>query len=73
MYVKQLLEEKYGEKFVQEGGLQVTTTLDLKLQNMAQKIVKDEITKNGKALLMSNGSVVIQNTRTGEILALVGS
>ncbi|MCH8821600.1 PBP1A family penicillin-binding protein, partial [Patescibacteria group bacterium] len=73
LYVKQILEEKYGEKFVQEGGLQVTTTLDLKLQNMAQKVVKDEIKKNGKSLRMSNGSVVIQNTKTGEILAMVGS
>lgn len=73
LYVKQILEEKYGVKFVQEGGLQVTTSLDLKLQNMAQKVVKDEIKKNGKALQMSNGAVVIQDTKTGEILALVGS
>jgi penicillin-binding protein 1C len=73
LYVKQLLEERYGEKLVQEGGLQVTTTLDLKLQTMAQKVVKDEVKKNGKSLVMSNGAVVIQNTKTGEILALVGS
>jgi len=73
LYVKQILEEKYGEKLVQEGGLQVTTSLDLKLQTMAQKVVKDEIAKNGKSLLMSNGAVVIQDTKTGEILALVGS
>ena len=73
LYVKQLLEERYGEKLVQEGGLQVTTSLDIKLQSMAQKVVKDEVKKNGKALRMSNGAVVIQNTKTGEILAMVGS
>ena len=28
LYIKQILEEKYGTKLVQEGGLQVTTTLD---------------------------------------------
>ena len=73
LYIKQILEEKYGPKLVQEGGLQVTTSLDLKLQNMAQKVVKDELKKNGKSLRMSNGAIVIQNTKTGEILALIGS
>ena len=73
LYVKNLLEEKYGEKLVQEGGLSVITTLDIKLQDKAQKIVADEIKTNGKRLLMSNGAAVVQDTRTGEILALVGS
>ena len=73
LYVKQLLEEKYGTKLVQEGGLQVTTTLDLKLQNMAQKAVAENIRLNGKAYEMSNGAAVIENTKTGEILAMVGS
>ncbi len=73
IHVKNLLEEKYGAKLVQEGGLKVTTSLDLKLHNMAQKIVSDEIKTNGSALRMSNAAAIIENTKTGEILAMVGS
>ncbi len=73
LFVKQQLEEKYGVRLVEEGGLQVTTTLDLKLQNMAQKAVADNIKTTGKALRMSNGAAMIENTKTGEILAMVGS
>ena len=37
-YVQQLLEERYGERVVQQGGLRVTTTLDLELQEKASLI-----------------------------------
>lgn len=73
IHVKNLLEEKYGAKFVQEGGLKVTTSLDYKLQQKAQKIVADELKANGKYFEMDNGSAVVQDTQTGEILAMVGS
>ncbi len=72
IYVKNLLEQKYGEKRVLQGGLQVTTTLDLDIQNQAQKVVTDQINK-AKALKVGNGAAVVENTKTGEILALVGS
>ncbi|OGY23432.1 MAG: hypothetical protein A2172_04355 [Candidatus Woykebacteria bacterium RBG_13_40_15] len=72
IYVKTLLEEKYGPRLVQEGGFQVTTTLDLKLQDMAQKAVTDQVAAE-KYLTVSNGAAVIENVKTGEILAWVGS
>jgi penicillin-binding protein 1C len=72
IYVKNLLEEKYGAKLVQEGGLKVTTTLDIKLQNMAQKAVKDQVAAE-KHLQVSNGAAAIQNVRNGQVLAWVGS
>ncbi len=37
MYVKDQLTEKYGQRMVEQGGLRVKTTLDLDLQNAAQK------------------------------------
>src|SRR3990167_8758904 len=72
IYVKNLLEEKYGTQLVQEGGLNVTTTLDLKLQDMAQKSVRDQVAAEA-SLRVGNGAAVIENTKTGEILAWVGS
>lgn len=71
-YVKRLLTERYGEKVVEQGGLRVTTSLDLDLQREAEKIVKEEIEK-AKGLHITNGAVVVLDPQTGEILSLVGS
>jgi len=72
MYVKELLVQKYGEKAVENGGLEVTTSLDLNLQEAAQKIVNEEVKKLGD-LHITNGAAFITNPKTGEILAMVGS
>jgi len=72
IYVKTLLEEKYGARLVQEGGLNVTTSLDIKIQDMAQAAVRDQVAAE-KYLRVSNGAAVIENVKTGEILAWVGS
>ncbi len=74
IYVKKILEEKYGQEKVLQGGLQVTTSLDLNLQNLAQDVVNKQITsEQNRKLKVSNGAAVIEDTKTGEILALVGS
>ena len=72
VYVRSLLEEKFGEKMVEGGGLKVTTTLDFKIQEEAQKIVAEEIEKS-KDLKIGNGAAMIVNPKNGEILAMVGS
>lgn len=71
-YVKEQLLEKYGIKEVHEGGLKIWTSLDLDIQNYAQEEVKNEIDSLKKAKV-SNGAALITNTKTGEILAMVGS
>lgn len=71
-YVKELLIEQFGEEKVEHGGLQVTTTLDYKLQENAEEIVKDEVQK-ARYLNVGNGASVVLNPKNGEILAMVGS
>jgi penicillin-binding protein 1C len=71
-YIKSLLEQKYTTKEIEEGGLKVTTTLDLDIQEEAEKILKEELEKV-KDLDVSNGSVLITRPPTGEILAMLGS
>lgn len=71
-YVKSQLEELYGIKQVEEGGLQVTTTLDLAIQEQAERILKDELEKI-KNLNVSNGAILVTRPPTGEILSMVGS
>ena len=72
LYVRDLLVEQFGQRIVEQGGLQVTTTLDLDLQQEAQKIVAEEIGKLTK-LKVGNGAAVVINPKTGEILTMVGS
>lgn len=71
-YVKSELEKKYGAHEVEEGGLQVTTTLDLDIQQEAEKILREELDKI-KDLNVTNGAVLVLRPPTGEILAMVGS
>lgn len=73
MYVKQILEDKYGSNILDVGGLKVTTSLDWGLQEKAELTVKEEIDKVAKSLNISNGASVILDTNTGEILSMVGS
>lgn len=72
MYVRNLLAEQYGEDVLTQGGLEVRTTLDLDIQNMAQQAVSQEI-ETLKRLKVTNGAALVTNPKTGEILAMVGS
>jgi 1A family penicillin-binding protein len=72
MYVRQLLEDRYGPEMVESGGLRVTTTLDWELQKTAQTTVFEEISKV-ETLDITNGASVVIDTQTGEILSMVGS
>ncbi len=71
-YVKKILADRYGEELVQQGGLNVTTTLDLDLQEKSQKAVAEEIAKV-ETLHITNGAAVVMDPNTGEILSMVGS
>ncbi len=73
LYVKDLLISKYGEKEVEEGGLKVTTTLDLNIQNLAQDSVTKEVDALPKYYHVTNGAALVTDPATGEILAMVGS
>jgi 1A family penicillin-binding protein len=73
MYVEDLLAQKYGEKTLQEGGLQVTTTLDLKMQKMAEEAVAAYAEKNETKYNAKNEALVALDPKTGQVLAMVGS
>lgn len=71
-YVREQLTEKYGVKKLTEGGLKITTSLDLDLQNYAQTAVASEVAKLKKSKV-SNGAAMVIEPKTGQILAMVGS
>ncbi len=70
-YVKDQIEKEYGEALLNQG-LRVKTTLSLEIQNKIQSIVHDEIEKL-KDYDLGNSAVVVLDSQTGEILAMVGS
>ena len=72
LMVKQWLEDKYGEEQVARSGYKVTTTLDLDDQAKADAAVKKQV-GNLQYSKVTNGSAVIVDPKTGELLALVGS
>jgi 1A family penicillin-binding protein len=72
-FVEKILAERYGENAIETGGLKVTTTLDLDLQNAAQEIVSEEIASVADKYHITNGAAVVIDPATSEILAMVGS
>ena len=72
MYVKSLLAKQFGEQMVDNGGLQVTTTLNWNIEKEAEQIVRDQISKL-KIYNATNGAAVVTDPKTGEILSMVGS
>lgn len=71
-WIKDQLAKKYSEDMVEGGGLKITTTLDLKVQQQAQQIVSSEIDK-AETLGISNGAALVMDPTNGQILAMVGS
>ena len=71
-YVIRRLSETYPENYVRRGGLQVVTTLDLRLQKKAEEAVKNSIQGPGKAMGADTGAVVMLDNRTGDVVAMVG-
>jgi len=74
MYVRDWLEERFGTDLLYRGGLRVYTTLDLNMQQVAERIAPAHIARLKKdGLFVSNAALVSINPKTGEILAMLGS
>src|ERR671932_1141508 len=72
MYVRDLVEQKYGARTLYQGGLKIYTTLDLDYNDAMQQVLQDAkptIATQGA----TNAAQVAVNPKTGEILAFNGS
>lgn len=73
------LETQLGSDVIRAGGLVVTTTLDLDLQQAAETILRRHLARlqqpaaQAPARNVHNGGLVALDPLTGEVLALVGS
>src|SRR3989442_10748552 len=71
-YIVKYIKQRYGELALYEGGLTITTTLDLSTQAMADKWVKSGVHAYAKRGV-NTGAMLVMNPNDGEILAMVGS
>ncbi len=71
--VKDYLIKKYGADIVENGGLNVVTTLNPDYQKIAEDVVTKFGTINEKRYKAKNAAFVAANPKTGAIQAMVGS
>jgi 1A family penicillin-binding protein len=71
-YVRQLLEQKYGSAVLYQGGLQVYTTLDLRLQEIGERVAREQVAALANKHV-TNAALVAIRPSSGEILAMLGS
>ena len=73
-YVLRQLSKQYGDAVVAGGGLRVYTTLDYKLQQVAERAVSTNVNRADlRARNVNNGAAEVIDPATGQVLAMVGS
>ena len=72
-FVREQLEELYGVDMVENGGLQVRTTLNYELQQKAEEIIREHIEEVEEDYDASNAALVAVEAGTGKIITMVGS
>jgi 1A family penicillin-binding protein len=73
VYVRQQLEAMYGADVVANGGLRVTTTLDLDYQRLAEQLARQHVDAIAPEKNLTNAAMIAMKPATGEILAMLGS
>ena len=72
--VRAELEGTLGKATVGKGGLTVKTTLDLRIQTKLEEAMNDMFNSYVPAWAgFSNGAATVEDTKTGQIVALAGS
>jgi membrane peptidoglycan carboxypeptidase len=71
-YVVRYVRKRYGDQALYEGGLTITTTLDLGTQAMADRWVKSGVRTYARRGV-NTGAMLVMNPADGEIIAMVGS
>ncbi|MCA9923986.1 MAG: penicillin-binding protein, partial [Anaerolineales bacterium] len=68
LYVQDELERRYGADAIVRSGWQITTSLDMNIQRMAEDAAREQVAARAAEHDVSNASVVVLKPGTGEIL-----
>lgn len=72
--VRSELEQTLGKATVGKGGLTIKTTLDLRVQTKLEEAMNDMFSSDTPNWAgFSNGAATVEDTKTGQIVALMGS
>ncbi len=72
--VRSQLEAELGKATVGRGGLSVKTTLDLRIQNKLEESMNEMFSSSMPDYAgFSNGAATVEDTKTGQIIAMMGS
>ena len=78
-YLRKKLARRYGKKALEKGGLAIYTTLDLRMQDLAEQTIRKRLEKleakvahlkQGRSPLQ--GAMIVLEPRTGQILVFIG-
>lgn len=72
-FVEKDLAQRLGLDDIRRSGLQITTTLDLDMQTLAQSVVAQKVAELQPKVDLSNAALVALKPGANEILVMVGS
>jgi 1A family penicillin-binding protein len=72
-YVREQLEQEFGQDALEESGWRIITTLDADLEAKAEEVVKTGALANEKNFNASNAALVAIDPKSGDILTMAGS
>lgn len=68
-HIRSKLIERYGREIIEQGGLEVTSAMDLNLQKLAEQTLREGVKRVSPLL---QGALVSLDPATGDLLAAVG-
>jgi penicillin-binding protein 2D len=68
-HIRNKLVERYGPQIIEQGGLEVTSAMDLILQRRAERVLSEGI---GRISPKLQGALLSLDPQTGDILAVAG-
>lgn len=72
--VRGQLESELGKATVGQGGLTVTTTIDIRIQDKLEEAMNTMFDSSKPITAgFSNGAATVEDTKTGQIVAMIGS
>src|SRR5690606_14945369 len=72
-YAIDTLDAQLGPGYTRRAGFNLFTTLDLRLQTIAEELVRERVAQGRIPYNMNNAALVAMRPGTAEIVAMVGS
>lgn len=72
-YVIDVLDAQLGPGYTRRSGFNLFTTLDLRIQTLAQDLVAERVAQGRERYNMNNAALVALRPGSAEVLAMVGS